>query len=254
MTTPQARALDDDPRQWLGNTPQLEWKHPRLRLLAVRLTQLSYRPHDKALALFRHVRQMPFGCVGDGTGVPALTVLRLNRGDCHTKSTLLVALLRAIGLPARLRLVSLKPDFLQGIIDLGQNPVEHCQVEVWLEDHWVRFDSHVMDPPLVEACRTQLTLEGRTLGYGLHLDGAVDWDGQTEALSPTVAADDRSLPVRDWGCYDDPYSFYSSTDEVRSKLGWSSRMVWMLGARRVNQRVHVLRTMAREPVEIQRSL
>ncbi len=252
--TPQDRAHDDDPRRWLGHTPQLEWRHPRIRLLAVRLTQLCYTPAEKALALFRHVRQMPFGCVGDGTGVPALTVLRLNRGDCHTKSTLLVALLRAIGLPARLRLVSLKPDFLQGIIDLGQHPVEHCQVEVWLDDRWVRFDSHVRDPPLVDACRARLQLEGRSLGYGLHLDGATDWDGQTEALSPTVAGDERSLPVRDWGCYDDPYSFYSSTDEVRSKLGWGSRMVWMLGARRVNQRVHVLRTMAREPVEIQRSL
>ena len=84
---------DDDPQQWCGNTPQLDIRHPRVRLLAVRLTQLRYSARDKALACFRHVRQMPFGCVGDGTGVPALTVMRLNRGDCHTKSTLLVALL-----------------------------------------------------------------------------------------------------------------------------------------------------------------
>jgi len=245
---------DDDPQRWCGNTPQLDIRHPRVRLLAVRLTQLRYSQRDKALACFRHVRQMPFGCVGDGTGVPALTVMRLNRGDCHTKSTLLVALLRSIGIPSRLRLVSLRSEFLRGIIDLGDQPVEHCLVEVWLEDHWVRFDSHVMDPDLSAAARTQLQLEGRQLGYGLHLDGATDWDGYLDALSPTVASDERSLPVRDWGCYDDPYGFYSSTEALRSKLGWTSRMVWMLGARRVNQRVHLLRGLAREPVEVQRSL
>ena len=241
-------AASNDAARWMANTPLLNTQHPKIRLLAIKLTQLQSGEQKKALACFEHIRQLPFGCLGDGTGVSSLTVLKSARGDCHTKSTLLVALLRSIDIPARLRFVTLKPDFLHGILDLGDQPVEHCCAEVWLDGRWVPIDSHVVDPLLAKAARRRLSEEGRALGYGIHALGQIQWDGRSPSFGQFSEQDAASLPIRDWGVYDDPYQFYSSTPYVQSKLGWASRMMWMLGANVVNRRVNALRRSAQHTV------
>ncbi|WP_291011962.1 transglutaminase-like domain-containing protein [Hydrogenophaga sp.] len=240
----QAARDRDSPQSWLVNTPLLDIQHPKIRLLALRLTQLQQGDRNKALACFQYVRELPFACLPDGNSVSALTVLRRGKGDCHTKSTLLVALLRAIQIPSRLRFVTLRADFLRGVIDLGTLPIEHCCVEVLIDDRWVAVDSHVMDPLLARAALARLDKENRDLGYGMHRRGATDWDGEQQAFAPFVADDTASLPVHDWGPFDDPYQFYSQVPEQRERLGIRGRLTWMVGARVVNRRVKALRDTA----------
>jgi hypothetical protein len=241
---PPAEFPEDSPQRWLVNTPLLDIQHPKIRLLALRLTQLQQGHRNKALACFRHVHRLPFACLPDGNSVSALTVLRRGKGDCHTKSTLLVALLRAIEIPARLRFLTLRADFLRGVIDLGELPIEHCCVEVLLDRRWVAMDSHVMDPLLTRAALARLDQEGLDLGYGMHRRGATDWDGEHQAFGPIAADDPASLPVHDWGPFDDPYQFYSAIPAQRDWLGLRGRLTWMVGARLVNRRVNSLRETA----------
>jgi transglutaminase-like putative cysteine protease len=53
----------------------------------------------KALACFTYLRSLPFGCIADSATTSGLAVLRFGKGDCHSKSTLLVALLRSLAHP-----------------------------------------------------------------------------------------------------------------------------------------------------------
>jgi transglutaminase-like putative cysteine protease len=250
----QSARDQDSPGRWLVNTPLLDIEHPKIRLLALRLTQLQQGDRQKALALFEHVRELPFACLPDGNSVSALTVLRRGRGDCHTKSTLLVALLRAIQIPSRLRFVTLRADFLRGVIDLGALPIEHCCVEVLIEGRWIAVDSHVMDPLLARAALARLDEENRDLGYGMHRRGATDWDGQQQAFAPFVADHPASLPVHDWGPFDDPYQFYSQVPQQRERLGLRGRLSWMFGARLVNRRVKALRATTMDRLQAVASL
>lgn len=240
---------DDSPKRWLVNTTLLNIQHPKIRLLALRLTQLQQGDRQKALACFEHVRELPFACLPDGNSVCALTVLQRGRGDCHTKSTLLVALLRATNIPARLRFFTLRADFLRGVIDLGSQPIEHCCVEVLLDHRWVAVDSHVMDPLLARAALKRLNKEGRDLGYGMHRRGATEWDGEQQAFALFVADDAASFPVHDWGPFDDPRQFYSEAPKQRDCLGIRRRLSWMVGSRLVNRRVKALRDGA--PAQLQ---
>ncbi len=245
---PLAQAPElDDPRRWLFNTPLLQFDHPKIRLLAKRLTQLKGGQREKALACFAHVRSLPFGCIADSTGTSALAVLRHGKGDCHSKSTLLVALLRALGIPARMRFVTLKADFLYGIIDTGGQPLEHAYVEVLLDGAWQAVDSHVVDVRLAVAAKSRLAMEGRSLGYGMHVFGATTWDGYNNSFGQFHANDPASLPLHDWGVFDDPYQFYSSVPDVRERLSWSTRIKWLVGARMVNRKVNELRTNPGKP-------
>jgi transglutaminase-like putative cysteine protease len=232
----------DDPGRWVIDTPLLQFDHPRIRLLAMRLGQLKRSPREQAVACFAHIRSLPFGCIADSTGTSALSVLRAGMGDCHTKSTLLIALLRSLGIPSRLRFVTLKPDFLHGIIDTGGQPIEHGYTEVLLEGRWQAVDSYVVDPRLAVAAKTRLHREGRTVGYGMHRDGLISWDGRSHSFGQFTPSDPASLPLHDWGAYDDPYQFYSSVDYVRERLSLSSRLKWLVAAKVVNRRVRELRS------------
>ncbi len=233
--------MTDDPDRWVVDTPLLQFDHPKIRLLAMRLCQLKRSPREQAVACFAHIRAIPFGCIADSTGTSALSVLRAGKGDCHTKSTLLIALLRSLGIPSRLRFVTLNADFLRGIIDTGGQPVEHGYTEVMLDGQWQSVDSYVVDPRLAMAAKTRLQLEGRTLGYGMHRDGLISWDGRSNSFGQFVPDDPASAPLHDWGVYDDPYQFYSSVSSVRERMSMSSRFKWLLAANLVNRRVRDLR-------------
>jgi transglutaminase-like putative cysteine protease len=232
----------DDARRWLGNTPLLQHDHPKIRLTAKKLTQLKSRPRDQALACFQFVRAMPFGCIADSAGTSAAAVLKAGRGDCHTKSTLMLALLRSLEIPARMRFVTMKSDFLRGIADLGGDPIEHAYTELLLDGQWLALDSYVVDPRLAVAAKTRLKIEGRKLGYGMHRDGTIHWDGRSNAFSQFTVDDADSMPLHDWGAFDDPYQFYSSVAYVRQRLSLAGRLKWMVGARFVNRRVAAIRT------------
>lgn len=237
----------DDTGRWLINTPLLQFGHPKIRLLAKRLTQLKSTPRDKALACFAYVRSIPFGCISDSATTPAMAVLKMGKGDCHTKSTLMVALLRSLGIPARMRFVTMKQDFLHGIIDTGGHPIEHAYVEVLLDDEWQAVDSYVVDLRLAMAAKSRLAMEGRKLGYGMHIDGDISWDGQSSSFGQFTVADPASMPLHDWGAFDDPYQFYSSVPYVRERLNWSARFKWLLGAHVVNRKVNELRASPGKP-------
>lgn len=230
-----------DTQRWLSDTPLLQLGHLKVRLLATRLTQLKHTPRQKALSCFAYVRGLPFGCVTDSTGTTASEVMKNAKGDCHTKGTLLVALLRASGVPARLRFVTLKSDFLYGIMDLRGQPVEHAIAEVWVEDRWVAIDSYVPDNKLALAARVRLGRESLKLGYGMHILGNVTWDGISHSFAQFALSDKASLPLHDWGAFDDPHQFYSSVSYVRNRLNWSNRAKWAVGAALVNRRVNALR-------------
>ncbi len=234
--------VKDDAERWLGNTPLLQHDHPKIRLTAKKLTQLKSSQREQAIACFQFVRGMPFGCIADSAGTTAAGVLKAGRGDCHTKSTLMLALLRSVQIPSRMRFVTMKPDFLYGIADLGGEPIEHAYTELLLDGQWLALDSYVVDPRLAVAARTRLKIEGRKLGYGMHRDGTIHWDGKSNAFSQFTVEDPDSMPLHDWGAFDDPYQFYSSVAYVRQRLSLAGRLKWMVGAQFVNRRVAAIRS------------
>ena len=229
------------PSHWLGSTRLLDLDDPKLRIQAMSLTQLSDTDTQKVMAIHEFIKAMPFGCVAGFDHVAAAAVLRTGYGDCHTKGTLFVALLRCVGLPARLRFVTLSSAFLYGIISPPKSTVVHAIGEVYLDGRWVRTDTYVTDAELEHNAEKLLLDQGRKLGYGIHLDGARQWDAFNHAYGQSAASDEASLPVQDWGVAHDPEQFYSSADHPSLRIGWIARAKWMLAAGLVNRRTQQVR-------------
>lgn len=235
-TTPQ-----DDPALWLSSTALLDLDDPKLRILAMSLTQLADTNTQKVLAIHGYIKGLPFGCAASFDHMSAGDVLRSGHGDCHTKGTLFVALMRCAGLPARLRFVTLPSAFLRGIISIPQLSVIHAIGEVYHNERWIQTDSYVADPVLETAAAMLLAREGLNLGYGIHLLGARQWDAFHDAHGQSILSDASSMPLQDWGVAHDPEQFYALVADPSLKLGWLTRAKWMLAAGLVNRRTHWIR-------------
>ena len=243
---------NEHPRDWMVATHLLDLDDPKLRIQALRITQLAITETQKAILIHDYVKAMPFGCVAGFDHVPAAAVLKAGRGDCHTKGTLFVALLRSVGVPARLRFVTLPSGFLKGIIDIQQDTITHAIGEVYLDGRWLQTDTYVTDSLLETHAVTLLNRQDTQVGYGIHVWGSHFWDGQHSSYAQYHASDAASLPVHDWGVAHDPEHFYRDKAHEELQLGWLTRVKWMLAAALVNRRVEQIRTqsgpMARQPV------
>ena len=231
----------EDPGQWLGSTQLLELDDPKLRIQALRITQLASSATQKAVFIHDFVKSLPFGCVAAFDHVPAAAVLRAGRGDCHTKGTLFVALLRAAGVPARLRFVSLSSKFLAGIIDVTQESITHAVGEVYLSGRWVQTDTYVTDKQFEMRALRKLAEVDLRVGLGIHVNADRYWSGQKDSHAQYSYKDPSSLPLEDLGVAHDPKYFYSDGPKQERQLGWTKRLKWLLVATVVNHRVGKIR-------------
>lgn len=245
MVSPWLPKDPGNPDLWLRNTNALQVDHPRLQIQVQKLTQLRATPREKAVACFQFLRGMPFKTVPDPVGVTTVDVLRSRSGDSHTKGLLFVAMLRCLRIPARLRILSLGPGFLHGLLSTDGRCVSHAVTEVFLDGEWMGVDAYCVDLPLGLAARARLLRDGRRMGYGVHMNGRIVWEGKGDAFGVFSLDDASSLPTGDLGVYDDPSQL--AARGLAPKLGWAEQARWNISTALVNRRIKSLRRSIRRP-------
>jgi transglutaminase-like putative cysteine protease len=132
------------------STPLLDLEDPKLRLRVRALTQLCKSERDKALAVYRFVKRLPVCTPFKARLHTARQVLDAGRGDAPDKATLLVAMLRAAGIPARIRCITLDGRILRGLtsaVRQANRPV----LEMWLPGEWQQTDTYIYDADTMAA-------------------------------------------------------------------------------------------------------
>lgn len=217
--------------------------HPEIRRLAEKLTHGTFDERSRAVRIHDYVRDaIHFGWTGDFYQQSASEVLRSGVGYCNTKSTLFVALLRASGIPARQHFVTIPRAILHGLIDPGTHYVDHSYTEIRLGGRWIATDSYILDRRLAERARQRLRHEGRRMGYGAHVDGVSDWDGERDAYSQFVNRADFAGPgLMDHGVHADVDAFYRSGQGL-NPLTPSLRLLFGGFAWLANRRIEAIRS------------
>lgn len=82
-------------------------------------------------------------------------------GQCNTKSTLLMALLRGSGLACRLHGFTVDKSVQRGVVPeavygLAPDEVLHSWVEVWSDGRWVDLEGFILDDPYCVRSRPAL--------------------------------------------------------------------------------------------------
>jgi len=203
--------MSDAMHPLLAATPLLDVHHPDIESLVARRGWRTLSPHDRIGAVYDFVRnEIAFG-YNEGDELPASRVLADGIGQCNTKSTLLMALLRAVGIPCRFHGFTIDKPLQKGAITglaywLAPQRIIHSWVEVSLEGRWIALEGFILDAPYLASLQRRFPQARRFCGYGaatpdLSAPG-VEWRGQDTYIQKEGIADD-------FGVFDSPDAFYS---------------------------------------------
>lgn len=236
----------DEPQRWLGPTPLMDLEDPKLRLRVRALVQLCKNEREQALAVYGYVKRLPLARRWKARLLTAREVYDCGRGDAPDKATLLVAMLRIAGLPARIRYVTLTGEILRGIAP-GVAHAARPIVEVWLQERWVRNDTYIFDPACMAAARQRLRDRGWEWGYGIHVHGHMVWNGVEDAFLGGVPTECDLMVLRDHGTFDDPAQYLRS-HAFRRSHSRLRRLYWNLVAPVADWALRNLRNEVEHPV------
>lgn len=237
---PASPATPDDPGRWLASSPILDLEDPRLRVRAHAITQLCKTEREKAMAIYGFVKRLPFAKPIKTRLHTAREVFDAGKGDAPDKATLLLALLRLVGLPARIRYVELNGEILRGLtsnVASAARPV----AEIWLASRWVSTDTYIFDAGYMAAARQRLKDQDWEWGYGIHRNGHAIWNGFDNAFVGGFPTDQDPMVVADLGIFGDPLEFVTSETYRRNHPRLTRALHWNLLAPMMDRAVRDLR-------------
>jgi transglutaminase-like putative cysteine protease len=233
-------ASTDSPDRWLGPSPLLDLEDTKLRLRVQSLTQLCGSEREKVLAVYSFVKRMPFAKPFRMRVHTAREVLDLQRGDSTDKATLLVAMLRILGLPARMRYLSLRDEIFQGLVASMPHPTRPV-VETFRNGRWIATDTYIFDAAYFGAARARLKERGWAFGFGLHLDGQTLWDGNLDAYVNGLPVDLDPMVLEDHGVFCDALEFFASPSYRERHAPLLRAVHWNIVAASMDRAIRELR-------------
>ncbi len=226
----------------LAATQLLDYSAPSI----VRLTEdLSWRrlpQYDRIGAIYDFVRnEIAFG-YNRADNIPASEVLRDGYGQCNTKGTLLMALLRGVGITCRLRGFMIHKELQRGVVPdlifpIAPQEILHSWVEVEFDGKWINLEGFILDDKFLSVLQQNFSGTKSLCGFGAGTDcldaPPVRWEGHDTYIQETGIE-------QDFGVFETPDQFYS---EHMQKFGrvrdWLYRFIirhWM------NTRVRAIRS------------
>lgn len=132
-------------------------------------------------------------------------------GQCNTKATLLMALLRAVGIACRLHGTKVTKVFQRSLMPkimakLAPPLIVHTWVEVYYKGEWLSLEGVITDKAYINGLRRLLpTHEGKFFDYAVAVEDfgnlQIDWKGENTTVQ-------QQAVVEDLGVFDSPDVFY----------------------------------------------
>jgi hypothetical protein len=195
----------------LAATPLLDFHHPDIEALVARRGWRELPPHERIGAVYDFVRnEIPFG-YNEGDQLPASRVLADGLGQCNTKGVLLMALLRAVGVPCRFHGFTIDKALQKGALTglayrLAPRSIVHSWVEVELDGRWLNLEGFILDAAYLGRLQQRFAGTRAFCGYGAAtpdlMNPGVDWCGRDTYIQ-------KDGINHDFGVHDSPDAFFA---------------------------------------------
>jgi len=181
---------------------------------------------SKVKAIYNYVRdEIKFG-YNLSDDITATEVLKDGYGQCNTKATLLMALLRATGIPNRIHGFTIDKALQKGAITgiwyrLSPKNILHSWVEIYVNNEWHFLEGVILDKEYLTKLQEQnKDCKTTFCGYGAYTDNfenpPIEWN-----LNNTFIQD-KGIN-QDFGLFDTPDEFYAKHQQ---KLNTIERFVF----------------------------
>lgn len=221
---------------YLEATRILDYRRPAVQELIEARGWRTLPEFTRIGSIYDFVRdEIPFG-YNASDEIPASKVLGDGYGQCNTKSSLLMALLRGCSIECRLHGFTIDKKLQKGAItgifySLSPQQIIHTWVELRYEGRWVGLEGVILDRPYLESIQRRFSsTEGGFCGYAIATDNlarpAVEWQGTDTCIQ-------KEGVVKDFGVFDSPDELYATHG---SNLGGLKRFLFMHVVRKIMNR------------------
>lgn len=200
----------------LEPTALLDFRTPSIRdLILTRRWNTVASENDRIRAAYDFVRNEVLFGYNASDDIPASAVLADGYGQCNTKTTLLMALLRALGIPCRFHGATIDKELQRGTVTglwfiLAPDEILHSWTEVWFDGKWVKLEGVILDNIYLGVVQREVSKSPQSapgfIGYAIATQNIaqpeVEWKGCDTAIQQEGIA-------RDLGIYDSPDAFYA---------------------------------------------
>ena len=196
--------------QYLQETRMLDYSHPSIRRLVQMKKWDTLEPFACIRAIYCFVRDdILFGYNVDD-GIPASRILSEGYGQCNTKGTLFMALLRSCGVPCRVHGFTIDKKLQKGamtgfVYRNAPRNILHSWGEELLEDQWYELEGIILDKPYLEKLQqANPGCTGAFCGYGVAVE---------DFRNPVIDFDRNHTYIQKEGIHQD-FGVYDSPDEL----------------------------------------
>jgi len=211
--------------KYLKETKILNFSHPGIDGLVKSKNWRGLPEYEKIGSIYNFVRdEIAFG-YNESDEISASAVLKDGYGQCNTKGTLLMALLRCVGIPCRFHGFTIDKKLQKGAITglpylLAPKNIIHSWVEVYYQEKWLNLEGFILDKKYLNNLQCKFPdISGSFCGCGVATSDfrnpPIDWNGADTYIQ-------KDGINNDFGVFDDPDSFYSehgsNLDGVKSVL------------------------------------
>lgn len=227
--------------KYLEPTAMLNFQDEALQQLIKQRGWSDLAYEDRIKEIYDFVRnEIKFG-YNRTDDIPASEVLRDGYGQCNTKSTLLMALLRAVGIPCRIHGFLIDKKMQKGALTgitylLAPSKIVHAWTEVQLHDDWIVLEGVIIDDSYLKQVKSRLcSFNEGFIGYGISVKDKDNinlcWTGESVYVQSFSITDDL-------GIFDDPDDLFRKYNNTDSKL---KEILFNKKRKKINKRLDMLR-------------
>ncbi len=196
--------------QYLQETRMLDYSNKSIQILIEKRGWKNLNEYERLKSIYNYVRdEILFGYNADDS-IPASKVLADGYGQCNTKGTLFMALLRSCGIPCRVHGFTIDKKLQEGamtgfVYRNAPKNVFHSWVEVFFEVKWYELEAFILDKTYLNKLQEKNPgCDGAFCGYGVAVK---------DFRNPTIEFNRNNTYIQSEGINQD-FGVYDSPDEL----------------------------------------
>ncbi len=226
---------------YLEPTKLLDFNNEKIEELINKRGWRHLEERERIAAVYDFVRNdIKFG-YNRGDDIPASEVLEDGYGQCNTKSILLMALLRGLGIPCRIHGFFIDKRMQRGALSgiaylFAPSKIVHAWAEVYFNNQWMALEGVIIDDRYLEKVRNQLKgFKNGYIGYGIAVENkekiSLCWRGSSTYIQSFSITDDL-------GIYNSPDDFFN---QYNNSLGRIKGMLFDYLRKKINLKLENIR-------------
>lgn len=229
-------------KKYLQETRMLNFNHDQIQKLIKEKGWSTDDDFQRILKIYNFIRdEIAFGYNTDDT-ISASEVLKDGYGQCNTKGTLFMALLRAVGIPCRMHGFTIDNKLQKGamtgiVYKLAPQSIIHSWVEVQYKERWYNIEGFILDSQYLNKLQEKFSdCKASFCGYGVATDNfqnpQIEWNANDTYIQ-------KEGINHDFGVFNSPDEFFGKYQQQLTPLKkWIYRNI---GRKLMNRNVERIR-------------